>query len=108
MKNIFTSQDPLALIIVRDLISEEGIETAVLNEGMGAVEGDIPHFQSMPELWVVRDEDEAAAREVVRRYESGDVPKHAAGAAWNCPRCGEAIEGQFTACWKCGTARTPA
>lgn len=24
---------------------------------------------------------------------------------WNCAQCGEAVEDQFEACWKCGTAR---
>jgi hypothetical protein len=24
---------------------------------------------------------------------------------WHCPRCGEEIEGQFYACWQCGTQR---
>ncbi len=22
---------------------------------------------------------------------------------WNCPKCGEEVEAQFDACWKCGT-----
>jgi hypothetical protein len=24
---------------------------------------------------------------------------------WQCPDCGEALEGQFSACWHCGALR---
>ena len=31
-----------------------------------------------------------------------------AGEPWACPQCGEHIEAQFDACWKCGEDRPAA
>ena len=37
----------------------------------------------------------------------GDFAREFRDQSWRCPSCGEGLEGQFTACWKCG-ARRPA
>ena len=34
-----------------------------------------------------------------------DEPPKPVGGPWNCPQCGEELEPQFDACWKCGTTR---
>ena len=101
MKRVFASQDPAALIIVRDLLAQEEIETRILNEMTASVLGQVPSLPTMPEVWVLHDEDEPAARKIVRRYESGEIRDELPREPWECPRCGETIEGQFTQCWRC-------
>ena len=32
-------------------------------------------------------------------------PQRPGGEVWCCPSCGEELEGQFTACWRCGGGR---
>lgn len=103
MKRVFPSQDRAAIAIVRELLANEGIETIIQNENMSAVSGEVPFTLAMPEIWIVRDEDEARALTIVRGFDSGEARDQEGQEPWTCPRCGEAIEGQFTACWKCGT-----
>jgi hypothetical protein len=51
-------------------------------------------------VWVP---DYQAERAIRLLAESQEEPADAAD--WTCPGCGEQIEGQFTDCWQCGTAR---
>lgn len=47
------------------------------------------------------------ARQIVARHLKGaSVSETALLPAWRCPNCGETVEGQFQACWKCGTVKT--
>ena len=102
MKKVFASDDQTAIGIVRDLLSQAGIETRVLNESTASVLGSVPFFVALPEVHILRDEDEARARTISARFESGEFRGALPNEAWTCPRCGETIEGQFTECWKCG------
>ena len=103
IKRVFASQDRAAIAIVCGLLADEGIETTIQNENMSAVSGEVPFTLAMPEICVLRDEDEAQALAIVERFESGETRDQESTEPWKCPRCGEVIEGQFTACWKCGT-----
>lgn len=100
MKKVYSNSDLAALAIVRDLLSQEGIESKVLNENTAAALGEIPFLHAMPELWV-RDEDREQADAVVERFESGETRESMARPAWTCPECNEQIDGQFTECWNC-------
>ena len=99
MKKIYSPQDVSEIEIIRGLLADEGIKTTLLDEDV------VPLAQEMPQVWVVNDEDEERALAIVERMDSGEVRESLAGKPWKCKRCGEAIEGQFTACWKCGTKR---
>lgn len=105
MKKIYSSQDLSEIEILRGLLSDEGIETKVLNEDVGEVAGVVPFDKAMPEVWVINDEDEEKALEIVERMDSGEALESLGGEPWKCPRCNETVEGQFTKCWKCGTRR---
>jgi uncharacterized OB-fold protein len=45
---------------------------------------------------VLRDDDGPRAEALLRQGPPGR------GVAWQCTRCGEVSEPQFTQCWKCG------
>lgn len=105
MKKIYSSQDVSEIEILRGLLAEEGIKTTVLNEDVGEIAGVVPFTQAMPQVWVINDEDEERALTIVERMDSGEVRESLGGTPWTCARCGEAMEGQFTTCWKCGTKR---
>ena len=107
MKRVFASRDWAAIAIVRQLLANEGIDTIIQNENMSALSGEVPFFLAMPEVCIVRDEDEAQALAIVERVESGEGRDQESTKSWTCPRCGEMVEGQFTACWKCGTRMPP-
>ncbi len=101
MKRVFAAIDPAEMVIVRDLLAREGIETKVLNEHSALAVGLIPFLLAVPEIWVLRDEDLPAARDIVARYESGAIRDELPREGWKCPSCGETNEGQFTQCWRC-------
>jgi hypothetical protein len=55
---------------------------------------------------VFQDTDAARAETVL-----SDALRPASGSkadAWRCPACGESIEGQFAACWRCAASDLPA
>ncbi|HOW18219.1 MAG TPA: DUF2007 domain-containing protein [Phycisphaerae bacterium] len=105
MKKVYSSQDVSEIEILRGLLAEAGIKSTILNQDVAEVAGMVPFAEATPQVWVVNDEDEPRALEIVRQMDSGEARKRFAGEPWTCPRCGEAIEGQFAACWKCGTRR---
>ncbi|MBU0639025.1 MAG: DUF2007 domain-containing protein, partial [Planctomycetes bacterium] len=87
--------------MLRGLLAQHGIESVVMNAGLAHVGGEVPFFLTGPELWVARDEDLARALEIVEQFESGAEEASVPREAWQCSKCGEMIEGQFTECWNC-------
>ena len=106
MKKVYSNSDQAAIVIVRELLAQEGIESKVLNENTAAVLGEIPFLHAMPEVWV-RQEDCEVAQTVVEQFESGETLESIARPAWTCPNCDEQIDGQFTECWNCAEADEP-
>jgi hypothetical protein len=107
MKRVFSSSNPVAISVVRNLLAQEGIETQIMNEGTAAVSGEVPFFSAMTEVWVVNDADEKRGRAVAASVETGEARDTVTGEPWQCPRCGETIEGQFSECWNCTLEEDP-
>ncbi len=100
---VYTSHDGMMLGILKDALSERGIPFLVKNEFLQGASGELPAMLCWPELWVIQDEDYSPACRLLTTLNlNSDV---AQSDGWQCERCGERIEGQFTACWQCGTGR---
>jgi hypothetical protein len=56
-------------------------------------------------VWVADDAQFGCANELLMAFLKGTFARQFSGERWTCPQCGEPLEGQFTACWQCGTAR---
>jgi len=56
-------------------------------------------------VYVVEASDLERARSVVAGYVNGKPADAAPSRSWRCSNCGESIEGQFEACWHCGTPK---
>ncbi|MGH2720648.1 MAG: hypothetical protein ACRDJO_03475 [Actinomycetota bacterium] len=80
-------------VAVKEALETEGFAAAVREEdGDGAG----------PSVWVPELQAEKAVRLIIAHFGEAE----AAGAPdWTCPGCAEEIEGLFTECWQCGTAR---
>ena len=52
-------------------------------------------------VWITDDAQFARADELLRAFLTGSLARRFSGEAWTCA-CGEKLEGQFTACWRCG------
>ncbi len=79
-----------------DLLRHAGIDASVQRAWASSIAGEIPPDQALPEVWVERDDELAAARALL------DGLRHAPQRDWLCRACGERVEGAFEQCWNCG------
>ena len=86
--------------MIKSILEAEGIACFIKNERLFTAMGEIPFVECFPELWLLHDEDEPKALELLQRLAE---PAQSPFDSWICPACGETIEGQFTRCWKCGS-----
>jgi predicted RNA-binding Zn-ribbon protein involved in translation (DUF1610 family) len=133
MKCVYLARDvPSAELVCSALVSA-GIPATVMGAELSTVSGGIPFTAAYPQVCVDEASVEEAIR-VIRESGVESQPDHCIGcgydlqglsslrcpecglpfwrrtpdqsaASWACPGCGEQIEGQFDACWKCGGAR---
>jgi hypothetical protein len=97
-----TSADSLVTIThYRNLLISEGIPAFLRNEHFGSIMGEVPFQEVWPELWVENDLDYDRARQLIN---AAKLAEESPSSPWKCRRCGEENEGQFSACWNCGTA----
>ena len=102
MKLIYTAYNSMLVANIRNLLEGAGIECDAKNLLLAGGAGDIPLNEVWPELWVNEsDFDRAQAIIDEALADKSDLPK------WHCKKCGEWIEGQFSACWRCGAERPP-
>lgn len=106
MKRIFIARHPAEAHFVKGLLQSEGIQATVRGEDLSGVRGGVPvTHDTSPSVWILDDAEFESAATLIRRYESGAAPEPGPTPAWQCPQCGEQVEGQFTSCWKCGSDR---
>lgn len=97
---VYTSPDLPMVGHIKNILESQGIACTIQKQYSSAAVGDIPPIECWPELWILDPKQLERAKEIVSDAmdpQSADLP------TWKCPACHETIEGQFTACWKCGT-----
>ncbi len=101
MKRVYSAEHGLMTEHIKDVLQEEGIDCMIKNLSLAGGLGEIPPIECWPEVWILEDEDYDRANGIVE-----DLLKEPDEyrTSWLC-QCGEKIEGQFTDCWNCGTAR---
>ena len=97
----FTLADRAEAGLLKELLERDGVACLIRNEQLFAALGEIPFLECFPELWVLDDEIWPRAKLLLDNWFKSDEE----APAWNCPACGELLEGQFGACWKCGKER---
>jgi hypothetical protein len=80
-----------------DMLRQAGIDASVQRQFLSSAAGELPPDQCLPEIWVLHEEQEGAARELLAQLLS--LPQR----RWLCA-CGEEVEGGFQSCWNCGLA----
>jgi hypothetical protein len=99
MKRLFRSSMMSEVGLIRGLLEQAGIACLVRNERLSGALGDIPFLECEPELWVLNDADLPKAKRILAEHEAPAT----ATSQWRCGHCGEIVDGQFGACWQCGT-----
>lgn len=97
MKKIYVASDAVNAHVLRELLESHSIAAVVQDERIFALRGEVPVVYAT--VWV-KDEQADAARALARQFEQS-AQQAPAAEAWACPKCGERIDGQFSACWKC-------
>ncbi len=101
MPALYSSLNLHEIYHLKNLIEAEGIRCQIKNELLSRLAGEIPFIECAPQLWLLDERDRERATRIVSDF--GRVA--AAGPAWQCPNCGETLEGQFSHCWHCGAQR---
>lgn len=102
MKQVYMAHDLTEAHFVKGPLDSRGVSAALRGEDVAGIGGEVPFMDVYPTVWVLDDDQEEDARAIVQEYESGTfMPGQ--GAGWKCPKCGQQLEAQFTACWACGT-----
>ncbi|QFU77046.1 DUF2007 domain-containing protein [Halioglobus maricola] len=96
MKKVYTSENRFYVGNIRNLLEAQGIEVVLRNEHVSSAVGEIPVFDTWPELWVVKERDFPRAEQIVQQALSP-----AGAAPWRCKRCGEENDQAFEFCWQC-------
>lgn len=99
MKTIFSSLNLIEMHHLKNLLQAEGIRCHIRNEDLVRLAGEVPFTECALRLVVERESDQIAAEAILREFLQ---PPRRPVQGWRCANCGESIEGQFTACWKCG------
>ena len=105
MRRLYQAKDRIEAQMLRDFLAEQGIDTTLLGDYLTGAAGELP-ANIFPEVWVVQDQDLAAATELLRAWRMGP-PESTGAGTWTCANCGEVLEAQFQVCWRCATPRKP-
>ncbi len=100
MKKLNSSESLITINHWKNILQSEGISCEIRNQHLGSIMGEMPFVEVWPQLWIVNDLDFDRAQQLI----SDDVVDESPAEPWKCRRCGEENEGQFAACWSCGTA----
>lgn len=100
MKTVYTAADPIMAGFIEGVLQNAGIQAHAMQAGLYGAAGEIPPNECWARVVVVHESQAEQARAVIKEYLEAEGDPEA--RAWQCPRCGEQIEGQFTQCWSCG------
>ena len=103
LKRVYTGTDAIACGWYESILTEAGIACLVRNRYLGGAIGELPLNEAWPEIWVVDDADAARAETLIA---NAATPRSVNGPDWECAGCGESLEAQFSACWRCGDSRS--
>lgn len=98
MKRVYVTADVVQCGWLESILQANRIDCLVRNRYLGGAIGELPLNEAWPEIWVVEDRDEGAAKRLIAAALAPGQPQD----AWHCGGCGESIEGQFRQCWNCG------
>ncbi|MFH2095754.1 MAG: DUF2007 domain-containing protein [Bacteroidota bacterium] len=105
MKKIYIAKHPTEAYLVKGLLESFHIPCEIRGESLFSIRGEIPITEdTLPTVWVDDAVDDKIIDEIMADFNnesSGDLKYF----DWRCSHCGENIEGQFAACWKCGKAK---
>ncbi|MDH3388846.1 MAG: DUF2007 domain-containing protein [Gammaproteobacteria bacterium] len=99
MKKVFTHENRMIVFNMKNVLQEQGIDTVVVNEFAAGGAGDLPAFDTWPEIWVKDDSKLQRAQAILQAILNSNADR-----AWVCRQCHERNHAAFELCWNCGRA----
>jgi len=103
VKQLHTAKHAPEAYLVKGFLEANGIAAVVRGEYLTSGWGELP--LDVCAVWITDDAQYERAQALLMSFLRGDAAREYRGQAWRCPQCSEPLEGQFTACWKCGAAK---
>ena len=66
MKKLTSAETIVTITHYQNLLAAEGIKTEVRNQHLGSIMGEVPFFETWPQLWVVNDLDFDRAEQLIK------------------------------------------
>jgi hypothetical protein len=108
MKRVWSGATLADTAHLKNLLELAGIGSYIKNAYLAAAIGELPVYDSGPELWVFRDDDASAAEtllsDAMRAQDAARPGDAVRSEPWRCGACGESNESQFAVCWSCGAS----
>jgi hypothetical protein len=106
MPRVFVAQHHAEAHLVTGLLQSNGITAEVRGEALfTTIEAPSVIPGAAPEVWVANFAQVPLALDLVNRFSRGEAMPGESGPNWQCPKCSETLEAQFTECWNCSTSR---
>ncbi|MCK4707741.1 MAG: DUF2007 domain-containing protein [Gammaproteobacteria bacterium] len=99
MKKVYSSEDRVLIYHLKNTLDLEGIDCFIKNDMAFTLAGEVPVNEVWPELWITDFKLQTKAEEIIKQAVN---PVQSIFKSWQCPKCGEKHDSQFTTCWKCG------
>lgn len=96
MKLVYTHENITLVSNVSALLENAGIKTQIKNQYSMGGRGEIPVFETWPEVWVTEARHVEKAEHLIDQ-----LLNKQSDPDWVCPSCGEQNGAMFDFCWQC-------
>ena len=96
MTLVYTHENLLLVMNINSVLEQAGIKTQVKNTFSAGGRGEIPVFETWPEVWVHYSNQVERAKQLVAEITSKQEKED-----WYCSSCGETNGYSFDFCWQC-------
>ena len=103
MKQVHAARHAPEAHLVKGFLESNGISAVVRGEFLTSGWGELP--VDVCSVWISDDRQYYRAQALLVAFLRGDLAREFRDQNWRCPKCGEQIDGQFTACWSCSGSK---
>jgi len=96
MKLIYTNENRIMVLNVKNVLINHGFEVALNNEFASSAAGGLALFDTWPEVWLLKDDDLEEALKIVESFDTDISP-----ITWQCDQCFEDNDQTFDYRWNC-------
>lgn len=100
MTLVYTHENLTLVVNVSTALQNAGIKTQIKNQYAAGGRGEIPCFETWPEVWVASRFQVKQAKEIVAQ-----ITLESTQPDWQCTHCTELNGAAFDFCWHCDSPK---